>query len=281
MKKLLNKEIKLAASPLSYFFLAGALMTLLPGYPILMGAFFVCFGIFHSFQNAREANDILYTVLLPVKKADCVKAKYAFACFIQMLGFVLMAALTALRMTALKTAEPYVKNALMNATPLFLAFALLIFAAFNCVFITGFFKTGYKLGFPFLRFGIACLLLISAGEALHYLPGLSFFNVSGGERLGLQFALLCAAALLYAGGTFAACRSAEKRFEQIDRGSKKNLDKQKSPAYNVCKGHDQAKYCLFRCTQRAAAGENAAAAKAGRTLVSRKPNTVSFLLRRQ
>ena len=53
MKKLLSKEIRLAASPLSWIFLVATLMMLLPGYPILMGAFFVCFGVFHSFQNAR------------------------------------------------------------------------------------------------------------------------------------------------------------------------------------------------------------------------------------
>lgn len=216
MKKLLNKEMKLASSPLSWIFLCGALMTLLPGYPILMGAFFVCFGVFHSFQNAREANDILYTVLLPVKKADCVTAKYVFTCFIQILGFVLMAALTVLRMTALKSAAPYVTNALMNATPLFLAFSLLIFAAFNCVFIPGFFKTGYKLGFPFLRFGIACLMLITLGESLHFFPGLAFFNAPGGERLGLQFGILGIAALVYGLGTFAACSVSQKRFERID-----------------------------------------------------------------
>ena len=87
MKKLLSKEIRLAASPLSWIFLAATLMTLLPGYPILMGAFFVCFGVFHSFQNAREANDTLYTVLLPVKKTDCVSAKYVFTCFIQLIGY--------------------------------------------------------------------------------------------------------------------------------------------------------------------------------------------------
>ena len=216
MKKLLSKEMKLAASPLSYIFLAGALMTLLPGYPILVGAFFVCFGIFHSYQNAREANDILYTVLLPVKKADCVRAKYAFACLIQLLGFLVMCILTALRMTALKDAVPYVQNALMNATPLFLAFVLLIYTAFNCVFIAGFFKTAYKLGFPFLRFGVTCLLLISAGEALHYLPGMAFFNTPGGERLGLQCSVLAAAALLYGVGTVLACRSSQRRFEEID-----------------------------------------------------------------
>ena len=216
MKKLLSKEIRLAASPLSWIFLAATLMTLLPGYPILMGAFFVCFGVFHSFQNAREANDTLYTVLLPVKKTDCVSAKYVFTCFIQLIGFALMAVLTVLRMTALAGAAPYVGNALMNATPLFLAFVLLIYAAFNGIFITGFFKTGYKIGMPFLRFGIATLLLVFAGEALHFFPGLAFFNAPGGERLGLQLGILAIAALIYAAGTLLSCRVAQKRFVRVD-----------------------------------------------------------------
>lgn len=216
MKRLLNKELRLAASPLSYIFLSGALMTLLPGYPILVGAFFICFGIFHSFQNAREANDVLFTVLLPVKKSDFVRAKYAFSCCIQLAGLALCAALTALRMTALSAALPYVNNALMNASPVSLAFTLLIFAAFNLLFIGGFFRTGYKFGMPFLRFGIAAFLLVGIAEALHYLPGLGFLNTPAGERLGLQFAALAAAAVLYAAVTFLACKRAEARFEKID-----------------------------------------------------------------
>ena len=216
MKNLLIKEFRLAASPLSFVFLAGALTTLLPGYPILVGAFFICFGVFHSFQNAREANDTLYTALLPIQKGDFVRAKFAFTCLIQTAGFLLCAALTALRMTTLSAAAPYVNNALMNATPLYLAFVLLIFAEFNLLFLCGFFRTAYKIGLPFLRFGIAALLTVGAAETLHHLPGLSFLNAPAGERIGLQLLLLAAAALLYAAGTALACRTAERRFARID-----------------------------------------------------------------
>lgn len=216
MTKLLSKEFRLAASPLSWIFLIAAFMTLLPGYPILAGAFFVCFGVFHSFQNAREANDVLYTVLLPVRKRDFVRAKFAFTCCIQLLGFVLMAALTVLRMTVLSGGKAYVSNALMNATPLFLAFALLIFAAFNVFFLGGFFRTAYKIGIPFLCFGIAALVLVFIGEALHFIPGLAFFNAPAGERLGLQLALLLAAAAVYALATALSCRVCMARFEKID-----------------------------------------------------------------
>ena len=216
MKSLLIKEVRLAASPLSYIFLAATLLTLTPGYPILLGAFFICFGVFHSFQNAREANDVLYTALLPIKKSDFVKAKFAFTCCIQMAGFALCAALTAVRMTALSAAAPYINNAMMNATPLFLAFVLLIFAAFNWLFLGGFFKTTYKIGLPFLSFGIATLVLITVGEALHHIPGLAFFNATAGERLGLQFALLAIAAALYTAATGLSYAKSAKRFDEID-----------------------------------------------------------------
>ena len=95
MNKLLKKELRLTAAPITYFFLAFALMTLIPGYPILVGGFFITLGIFYTFQMARESNDILYTALLPCKKQDVVRAKYTFCVLIELLGWLLCAVLTA------------------------------------------------------------------------------------------------------------------------------------------------------------------------------------------
>jgi len=91
MNKLLKKELRLTAAPITYFFLAFALMTLIPGYPILVGGFFITLGIFYTFQMARESNDILYTALLPCKKQDVVRAKYTFCVLIELLGWLLCA----------------------------------------------------------------------------------------------------------------------------------------------------------------------------------------------
>ena len=216
MKNLLIKEIRLSSSPLSYIFLSASVMTLLPGYPILMSAFFICFGVFHSFQNARESDDVLYSMLLPIPRNDFVRAKFAFTCLIQLSGFALCSALTVLRMTALSAAAPYIGNALMNATPVFLAFELLIFAAFNVLFVGGFFKTAYKIGMPFLFFGIAVFLLTAIAEVLPHLPGLEFLHAPAGERLGIQLCALLAAAVGYAALTLVACRRAERRFGKLD-----------------------------------------------------------------
>ena len=216
MKNLLIKDLRLAVSPLSWCFLAAALLTLVPGYPILLGAFFVCLGLFQTFQNAREANDVLYTALLPVKKSDVVAARYVLVCFFELLALALMAALTAVRMTALAGGKAYAENALMNASPVFLGFALLIFAAFNALFVGGFFRSAYRLGIPFLTFGVAAALLVFAGEALHHLPGMAYLNAPAGEHLGGQFLFLLTSAAAYAGATALSCRASKRRFERID-----------------------------------------------------------------
>ena len=161
MKNLLIKELRLSTIPLTYIFLTFALMTFIPGYPILCGAFFFCLGLFQSYQSSREANDILYSVLLPVAKRDVVKAKYLVAAVLEMAMFVLCAVCTIIRMAFLSDAGVYEANALMAANLVYLAFILLIFAAFNFFFIGGFFKTAYGVGKPFIVFivVIICLFL--------------------------------------------------------------------------------------------------------------------------
>lgn len=216
MKDLLIKEFRLCASPLTWAMLAAGLLTLVPGYPILLGAFFICLGLFHSFQNSKETNDILFSVLLPVAKGDVVRAKYAFCGCIQLVGFLFMSVLTVIRMCFMSGAEVYRQNALMNAGPLFLAFVLLIFAAFNTFFLMRFFKTAYQTGMPFLYFGIAAFFLVVIGESLHFFPNLAFLNTPSGEKLGLQFLILAAACVVYCIATLASCHLSVKRMEKLD-----------------------------------------------------------------
>ncbi|MBP5245706.1 MAG: ABC-2 transporter permease [Clostridia bacterium] len=214
MKNLLTKEIRLSSHILSYLFVLFSAMALIPGYPILLCAFFTCFGIFHTFQNGRETNDVLYTVLLPIDKKDVVKARFIFVCFIQTIAFVLAAAFTFVRMTYLAKAAPYAENPMMNSNPVFLAWILLVFALFNVIFVGPFYKTAYKFGKPFVEFIIGSMLIIGIAEVLHHVPGLEFLNTS--EKLPLQFALLLAAFVIYVFATVISCRVSQKIFEMLD-----------------------------------------------------------------
>lgn len=215
MNALLRKEMRLTAHILSYVFIVFGLMALLPGYPILCGVFFITLGLFQSFQRAREANDIVYSALLPIAKKDVVKGKYQFSIMIEMCGFAIMAVITLIRMTVLADAEAYTQNALMNANLFFLGMALVIFGLFNMVFIGGFFKTAYRLS-PFVTYIIAAFVVICIAETLHHIPGLESVNAFGFDDIVLQICLLIAGAVIFAAMTLLSYKKSCSRFETID-----------------------------------------------------------------
>ena len=216
MSALLRKEIRLSSMLLTWLFIGFGVMAMIPGYPILCGVFFITLGIYQSFQSAREANDILYSALLPVAKRDVVKGKYQFVMMVELCGFTLMAVLTILRMTILKDAAVYRQNALMNANLFYLGAALFVFGLFNVIFVGGFFRTAYKIGKPFVIYIIAAFLTIGAFEALHHFPGLAAVNAFGFDHIVLQMTLLLCGALLYAVMTWISYQKACEDFEKID-----------------------------------------------------------------
>ncbi len=216
MKAILKKEMRLSALLLTYLFIAFGAMTLIPGYPILCGTFFITLGIFQSFQSAREANDIVYSALLPIAKSDVVKGKYMFAALIELCSFALMTVLTVLRMTVLADVPAYRQNALMNANPFYLGAVLLIFGLFNTIFVGGYFKTGYKLGKPFVIYCVVAFLMVGAAEALHHFPGLGALNAFGFDHLGIQVMLFICGGVFYSCLTYLSYRKACSDFAKID-----------------------------------------------------------------
>lgn len=216
MKKLLKKEMILTASPLSYLFLLFTVMALIPGYPILVGTFFVCLGIFYTFQFSREHHDILYTALLPVKKNKVVTAKYAFTVGIEAAAFLLSVLFTLLALLFCKNAGPYLHNAMMNANLAYLGYMLILFALFNGVFLRGFFQTAYYVGKPFILYSVVALVAIGAAETLHHIPGLAWLNSQQGAELPRQTVVLLIGAAVYGVVTWLSMRLSEKRFDTID-----------------------------------------------------------------
>lgn len=216
MCNILRKEMLLSASILSYLFTLFGLMFLLPGYPILCGAFFVSLGLFQSFQSSREANDILFSALLPVAKKDVVRGKYLFVCMIEACAIVLMAFSVMLRMTVFSGSIVYRSNALMNANLFALGMACIIFGLFNWIFVGGFFKTAYRFGRPFVTFIIVTFLVICAAETMHHIPGFEILNAFGTDELLIQVIMLAAGVIVFLLLTFLSCRNACNDFERID-----------------------------------------------------------------
>jgi len=215
MKKLFYKEMKLSANPLSYWFITFSAMAMLPRYPILVGAFFICLGMFHTYQQIREYDDITYTVMLPVKKQDVVTAKYLFVLFIEGTAFILCTLLTIIRMKVLGNSVPYVTNQLMNANAAYLGYVLIVFAAFNSIFLAGFFKTAYQIGKPFILFCVVGFIIIIIGETLHHIPHLESLNDPASVSAP-QVAILIIGIAVFMLCTWISYQKAVKDFEAID-----------------------------------------------------------------
>lgn len=216
MKNLLSKELRLSSMAITYFFLLFSFMTFLPGYPIVTGSFFVCMGIFYSFQFARESNDSVYMLLLPVSKKQVVKAKYIFVLFLEIAAFVIMTICTLIRMTLLSAVPVYTENALLSANFFYLGFCLVSFGLFNAVFVRGYFKTAYKIGVPFLIYCIFEAVVISASEALGHFPGLEFFTVTDFSFLNAQLIGLAVGAVFFVLATLFSYNCAKSSFEKLD-----------------------------------------------------------------
>lgn len=215
MGKILLKEMKLSASILSYVFIVFGLMFLLPGYPVLCGAFFTTLGIYQSFQNTRETNDILFSALLPISKEDVVRGKYLFVCLIELCSALLMTLIAVLRMTVFADSPVYRENALMNANGFALGTAFVLFGLFNAIFVGGFFRTVYRIGKPFIIYIVVNFVVIAVAEALHHFPGLSALNAFGTDAFGLQMGLLILGMSIYVVLTYISFRKSCSRLERI------------------------------------------------------------------
>ena len=215
MKKLFYKEMKLSANPLTYWFIAFSAMTMIPRYPILVGSFFICLGIFHAYQQIREYDDVTYTVMLPVKKRDIVTAKYLFVLFIELTAFILCTLLTIIRMKILGTAVPYATNQLMNANMAYLGYTMIVFAVFNSIFLAGFFKTTYKIGKPFFIFCVVSFIIIIMGEILHHIPDLESLNNPSNLSMP-QIVIFAIGVVVFMLCTWLSYQKAVKDFEGID-----------------------------------------------------------------
>lgn len=216
MSNALRKEMKLAASPIAFFFIAFGLMFFLPGYPILCGPFFVSLGVLKSFEYSREAGDITFSMLLPLGKKDIVRSKIEFVCLIEVASLLVMAIAVACRMSIFVDSKVYLTNALMNANLFALGMACVIYGIFNLIFVAGYFRTAYKTGKPFICFIVACFITIVLAESLHFIPETMPLNAFGIEYFTIQLVSFIILMMISVVLTCIAYKLSVRRFEMID-----------------------------------------------------------------
>ena len=216
MKNLYFKEWKLTVIPVVYVFMTFVFMLLIPGYPYTVSFFYTGLGIFMMLTTARENKDILYMSTLPVAKKDIVKARYLLVISIEMIQIILCIPIAILRGTVLI----YDNVAGIDANLAFFGIGFIIFAVFNRVFFSIYFKDVYKVGTSFIYASIAVFLIILLTEAsVHISKGVSgdcFWDSMKAADQIKQIPILMIGILIFAITTYYGLKTDIKRFEKQD-----------------------------------------------------------------
>ena len=212
MSDLLRKELRLAAHPSMYIFIALGALVLVPAYPYGMVFFFAMLGVFQSIMYARETRDIYFTALLPVRKRDAVKAKLLLAAFVQLAQLLFSVPFAFLRTLYLPSGNPVG----IEANAAYYGFGLMLYGAFNLVFFTRFYRTAYQAGTSFLIALLPLTLGIAAMEAAVHFPGMGWLDSVAGPDLVRQFPILLLGVLVYIASNLLACRLGERNFSRVD-----------------------------------------------------------------
>jgi hypothetical protein len=104
----------------------------------------------------------------------------------------------------------------IEANVAFYGFGLMIYAIFNMIFLTEFFKTAYKVGKAFLLAVIPVTLAVVIMEVFVYFPGFDWLDSTQPTTMLRQLPILAAGIIVYIVGMLVAYRVSAKRFEWVD-----------------------------------------------------------------
>lgn len=212
MKRLLYKELRLAAHPTSLVFACLGCLVLVPAYPYSVIWMFGCLAPFLTFSNARETNDAWYTATLPVTKREIVLGKCLLVVSLQLFQLLFSVPFALLR-NALHIANNPVG---LDATPAWYGLGLILYAVFDAIFLPAFYRSGYKAGRAFLCAAVPMALLMAAAESSVRIPALLWLDSVRPRHLLMQLPILAAGMACYAVSLPRAYRASVKRFDRVN-----------------------------------------------------------------
>ena len=149
---LLKKEITLGNSAqTTIWFLCCFGMFFIPNYPVYIGPFYITLSIFMTFALNQVSHDTLYTVLLPVRKIDTVKARFLFCGMLEVIS-ILFAVIAGIIRVLAKFPAP---KSGVGITVSYLGLQLIVYSIFNFLFLGNVYKDPVK---PGIRYLISAIL---------------------------------------------------------------------------------------------------------------------------
>ena len=214
MAELLRKEFVLFTHPTSWMFLAFGAMMLIPGYPMYVPLFWTTLGLFYACLSARENNDLYYTLLLPVRKRDAVRARGLYFALMELLQLLVCVPFAVLR-GVLKIGP---NTAGMDANIALFGLGLVLMGLFNLLFLPRLYKNPAAVGKPFLIVTVFVFLYIAAAEVCCFVVPFvrDVLDTPDPQHLGAKLIVLALGALLFVLLTWLGTRRAETIFEKVD-----------------------------------------------------------------
>ena len=209
---LLYKEMRLAAHPTSIVFAFLGCLVLVPSYPYSVVFMFGCLAPYITFLNTRETNDLWYTAVLPITKRESVLGK----CLL-VVSFQLFQLLFSVPFAILRDAMNMANNPVgLDATVAWYGFGFFLYAVFDLLFLTAFYKSGYKAGKAFILAALPMVILMVAIEAAAHIPALVWVDSRQPEHLRMQLPILLVGIVSYGALVPLAYRISARRFEKVD-----------------------------------------------------------------
>ena len=226
MKALIFKEFKLAMHPVCYAFIfLFPFMILIPSYPLGIGFIYLlsCYPIlFLGANKGQQSNDLMYSVLLPVRKKDIVLARIITVVIMQVAYMLLMCALFPLSYLISHSipAESGVSipGIGLDGFVSLLAIGIIGFAVCDLIFFPIYYKNGRSIVLSTLMTILGFVVYLGIFTiGLVYVPvvGEGYLKVLT-ANLAIQFAILGGAIALSVLLHFFVYKISSKRLENVD-----------------------------------------------------------------
>lgn len=214
MTNLLYKEFKLVIHPLYHLIpLFGALL-LIPTWVYFVALmYFLFIAIPNILVNAKAQNDTGFSVLLPVRKGDVVKARVLSMATLEVIQVAVAAVFVAISLTYYRQG-----NFFIDANIAYLGCALAMYGVFNLVFFPLFYRTAHKVGVPLMIALVASFLFSTIIELLVVLSPAAAKVLDGRtpDALMRQIPVLAAGMAVFAFLTWLGFHFSAKNFEKVD-----------------------------------------------------------------
>ena len=228
MKALIYKELKLAMHPICYvFILLFPFMILIPNYPSSVGFIYVLTAypiLFLGANKGQQSNDLLYSVLLPVRKKDVVLARIVTIGILQGVFILITSALLPLAYLINSTISIQSVGASvevgigLDGYISTLGIILLGYAIADLIFIPMYYKSGKFIVFPTLLTIFTFSIYIALTTIIiPYIPGCEWYlDILQNKGIGIQLIVLAIGLLIYIATHILIYKISSKRLEKVD-----------------------------------------------------------------